>query len=75
MTHYLVNHHIAGHRVFVLVSAEWVMMFPTIDNFISCEIRAVIHFLHATNISAVEIHSEVCVIYGLNVMSRNCMMV
>jgi hypothetical protein len=70
MTHCLVNHHITGHLVFVLVSAEWVMMCPVIDNPTSCEIRAVIHFLQAKNMSAMEIHHELWVVYGQNVMSE-----
>jgi hypothetical protein len=41
-----------------------------IDNPVSCEIRAVIHFLHAKNMSAAEIHRALCVIYGQNVMSE-----
>jgi hypothetical protein len=42
-----------------------------IDNHASCEIRAVIHFLHAENMSAVEIHCELCTaVYGQNVMSE-----
>jgi hypothetical protein len=44
MTHCLVNHHITGHLVFVLVSAEGVMMCPVIDNLISRKIRNVIRF-------------------------------
>jgi hypothetical protein len=49
-----------GHLVFVLVSAELVMMWPAIDNPASCEIRAVIRFLRAKNMSAAEIHRELC---------------
>jgi hypothetical protein len=70
MTHCLVNHHISGHLVFVLVSAEWVMMCPVIDNPASWEIRVVIRFLHAKNKSSAEILSELCSIYGQNVMSE-----
>jgi hypothetical protein len=70
MTHCLVNHHITGHIVFVLVSIEWVLMCPTIDNPTSCEVRAVICFLHVKNMSAVEIHLELCTVYGQNVMSE-----
>jgi hypothetical protein len=58
MTHYLVNHHITGHLVFVLVSTESVMMYPAIDNPISCEIRAVVRFLDAKNLSDAEIRTE-----------------
>jgi hypothetical protein len=36
------------------------MMYPVIDNPTSCEIRAVIYFLHAKNISGVEIYRELC---------------
>jgi hypothetical protein len=56
MAHCLVNCHITGHLVFVLVSTESVMMCPAIDNPASCEIRSVICFLHANNMSALEIH-------------------
>jgi hypothetical protein len=52
MIHCLVNHHITGHLVFVLVSTERVRMRPAIDNSASCEIRSVIRFLHAKNMSA-----------------------
>jgi hypothetical protein len=71
MTHCLVNHHITGHLVFVLVSTEWVMMCPAIDNLASCEICAVIRFLHAKNTSAAEIHCELWqAVYGQTVMSE-----
>jgi hypothetical protein len=45
------------------------MMCPAIDNPASCETRAVIHFLHAKNMSAVEIRRELLGVYGPNVMS------
>jgi hypothetical protein len=46
-------------------------MCPAIDNPSSHEICAVIHFLHAKNMSAVEIHCELCVVvYGQNVMNE-----
>jgi hypothetical protein len=71
MTHCLVNHHITGRLVFVLVSTEWVMMCPIIDNPGICEIRAVIRFLRAKNISAMEIHCELsAAVYGQNVISK-----
>jgi hypothetical protein len=44
-------------------------MCPVIDNPGSCEILAVIHFIHAKNMSAGEIHHELCSVYGQNVMS------
>jgi hypothetical protein len=65
-----INHHINGHLVFVLVSAEWVMMCPAIDNPVSCEIFAVIRFLRTKIVSAAEIHCELCAVYGQNVMSE-----
>jgi hypothetical protein len=34
------------------------------------EIWAVIHFLRATNTNAVEIHHELCAVYGQNVTSE-----
>jgi hypothetical protein len=46
------------------------MMRPVIDNPASCEIRAVIRFLNGKNMSAAEIHHELCVFYGQNVMSE-----
>jgi hypothetical protein len=66
MTHCLVIHHITDNLVFALVSAEWVMMCPAIDNPVSCKIRAVIRFLHAENMSVAKIHREICVVYGQN---------
>jgi hypothetical protein len=46
-------------------------MCPVIDNPTSCEIRAVICFLHTKNMSAEEIHHELCAaVYGQNVMSK-----
>jgi hypothetical protein len=47
------------------------MMFPLIDNPTSCKMYSVILFLHAKNMSAAEIHSELCrAVYGQNVMSE-----
>jgi hypothetical protein len=45
-------------------------MCPAIDNPTSCEIRALIRFFHAKNINAAEIHRELCVVYGQNVVSE-----
>jgi hypothetical protein len=45
-------------------------MCPVIDYPASSEIHAVILFRHAKNMSAVEIHHELCVIYDQNVMSE-----
>jgi hypothetical protein len=45
-------------------------MCPAIDNPASCEICAIICFLHAKNMSAVEIHLELCMVYGQNVMNE-----
>jgi hypothetical protein len=45
-------------------------MCPVTDNPISCEICAVICFLHAKNVSAVEIYRELCPVYSQNVMSE-----
>ena len=38
----------------------------------SCEVRAVIRFLHAEGHSAAEIHRRLCLVYGDTVMSDNC---
>jgi hypothetical protein len=71
MTHYLLNYHINGHLVFVLVPTDLLMICPTIYNHVSCEIRVFIRFLHAESMSAVEIHRELCAaVYGQNVMSE-----
>jgi hypothetical protein len=69
MIHYFVNHHITVHLVFVLVSTEWVMMCIAIDNPASCEIRALTPLLHYKNMNVVEIHGELCPVYGQNVRS------
>jgi hypothetical protein len=44
------------------------MMCPVTDNPISCEIRAVIRFLHTKNMSAAEIHHELCSVYIQNII-------
>jgi hypothetical protein len=36
------------------------MICPAIDNPASCEIRTITRFIHAKNVSAVEIHCELC---------------
>ena len=38
----------------------------------SCEVRAVMRFLHAEGQSAAEIHRRLCRVYGDTVMSDNC---
>jgi hypothetical protein len=45
-------------------------MCPEIDNPARSKIRPVIRFLHAKNMSAVEIHLELCTVYGQNVLSE-----
>jgi hypothetical protein len=45
-------------------------MCPAIDNPANCEICAVISFLHAKDVSAAEIHRELCTVYGQNVMNE-----
>jgi transposase len=45
-------------------------MCPATDNPAPCEIRAVIRFLHPKNMTAAEIHNELCAVYGQNVMSE-----
>jgi transposase len=45
-------------------------MCPVVDNPGSCEIHAVIRFLHAKIMSTVEIHCELCMVYGQNIMSE-----
>jgi hypothetical protein len=46
------------------------MMCPAVDDPSSCEIRAVISFIHAKNMRAAEIHRELCAVYGQNVMGE-----
>jgi hypothetical protein len=36
----------------------------------SCEIRAVIRFLHVKNISAAELHRALCAVHGQNAMNE-----
>jgi hypothetical protein len=40
------------------------------DNPASCEIRSVICCLHTKIMSPVEIHHELCAVYGQNIMSE-----
>jgi hypothetical protein len=46
------------------------MMCPAIENPASCEIRAVVRFLHAKIMSAAKIHLELYAVYGQKVMVR-----
>jgi hypothetical protein len=46
-------------------------MCPAMNNHASCEIHAVICFLHAKNVSAAEILHELCTVYGQNVLSED----
>jgi hypothetical protein len=46
------------------------MMCLMINNPASCDICAVIHFLHAKRTSAAEIHRELCAVYGQNVIGK-----
>jgi hypothetical protein len=46
------------------------MMYPAISNPAICEIHAVIHFLHAKNMSAAEIHRELYAVCSQNVMNE-----
>jgi hypothetical protein len=48
-------------------------MCPVIDNPTSCEIYALFHFLYTKDMSAVEIHHELCTVYGQNVISEGTM--
>jgi hypothetical protein len=45
-------------------------MCPVSDNPATCEIRAVIRFLHAKNMSAEEIHRELYAVCSQTVMSE-----
>jgi hypothetical protein len=45
-------------------------MCPAIDNPTSCEILAVINVIHAKNMNAMEIHSELCAVYGQNIINE-----
>jgi hypothetical protein len=47
-------------------------MDTTIATPASCEVRAVIRFLHAEGQSAAEIHHRLCRVYSDNVMSDSC---
>ncbi|GFX44137.1 HTH_48 domain-containing protein [Trichonephila clavipes] len=44
-------------------------MFEIIDQPADCEIRSVIRFLTAKNVSAAEIHRQISDVYGPNAMS------
>jgi hypothetical protein len=45
-------------------------MCAAINNSTSCEVRTVIWFLHAKQMSAADIHRKLCVVYGPNIMSE-----
>jgi hypothetical protein len=45
-------------------------MCPAIDNPSSCKIRTVTRFLRAKNMSATEIHCELCAVYDQNIRNE-----
>jgi hypothetical protein len=47
-------------------------MYPATDN-PSCEIHALVRFLQAKNMSAAEIHRQLCAVYSHSVMSEGTM--
>ena len=44
-------------------------MFQTIEGAADCEIRSVIRFLNARTVLPIEIHHQICQVYGDNAMS------
>ena len=44
-------------------------MFKTIEGATDCEMRSVISFLNARNVLRIEIHHQICQVYGDNAMS------
>lgn len=40
-----------------------------IENATACEIRSVIHFLKAKQVKPIDIHREICKLYGENAMN------
>ena len=42
---------------------------PLIENPADCEICSVIHYLSAKGVKAVEIHRNICEVYGQDIMS------
>jgi len=44
-------------------------MFKTIEGAAGCEIRSVIRFLNARNVLPIEIHHQICHMYGDKAMS------
>jgi len=44
-------------------------MFKTTEGAADCEIPSVIRFLNARNVLPIEIHHQICQVYGDNVMS------
>jgi len=46
-------------------------MFKKIENSAVCEMRSVIRFLNAENMTPAEIHSQLCDVYGAHAMSSS----
>jgi len=44
-------------------------MFKTIEGAANCEIWSVIHFLNARNVLPIEIHHQICQVYGDSAMN------
>ena len=47
------------------------VMFKKIENPAACEMRSVIHFLKAKNMTPAEIHHQLCDVYGEHAMSSS----
>jgi hypothetical protein len=60
MSHCLVNHHITGHLVLALASAEWVTLSTAIYDTKGCENGDIVIFRHSNSTNTAEIHHELC---------------
>jgi len=46
-------------------------MFKKIDNPVECEMRSIIRFINAKNMTLAEIHRQLCDVYGVHAMSSS----
>lgn len=57
-------------RVVVVALQQWLEMAALIRSPAACEVRSVIKFLNAQNKEPIEIHRQICQVYGPDIMSK-----
>ncbi|KAJ4436264.1 hypothetical protein ANN_18895 [Periplaneta americana] len=62
--------HFLRSRLVPVVWQQWSEMEALIPSLAACEVRSVIKFFNAQSIAPIEIHRQLCQVYGPNIMSK-----